>query len=85
MWSLLVVFNEQRQHGCLSAGGTASSSRPPGFGSFKASSFPSGGAAAFGGASRDFESATLMKMRQKAERDRLLAEEEAKDEAELQQ
>lgn len=66
------------------AGGKASNGRSPGFSSFKASSFPSGGPA-FGGASRDYESEILMKMRQKAERDRLIAEEKAEDEAEEQQ
>ena len=73
------------RHCCMSAGGHASSTRAQGFGSFKASSFPSSGASVFGVASRDFEGAILMKMRQKAERDRLLAEEKAKDEAEQQQ
>ena len=53
------------------------------FGSFAASSFPgapaSSGAAVFGSGNRDFESLTLMKMRQKAERERLIAEMTAKD------
>ena len=64
------------------AGGGASNGRPPSFSSFKASSFPAAGVPLFGGASRDFESMTLEKMRQIAERDRLIAEEKAKDEAE---
>lgn len=53
------------------------------FGSFTASSFPgmpaAGGAPIFGSGSRDFESATLARMRQRAERDRLIAEMAAKD------
>ena len=66
----------------MRAGGGASNGRPLSFSSFKASSFPTTGVPSFGGASRDFESMTLEKMRQKAERDRLIAEEKAKDEAE---
>lgn len=69
----------------MSVGGSASNGRPPAFGSFKATSFPSSSGPVFGGASRDFESMTLMKMRQKAERDKLIAEELSKDEAEKQQ
>ncbi len=52
------------------------------FGSFAASSFPgtpAAGASVFGSGARDFESLTLMKMRQKAERERLIAEMAAKD------
>ena len=37
------------------------------------------GAPIFGSGSRDFESATLARLRQKAERDRLIAEMAAKD------
>ncbi|CAL8470750.1 g10292 [Coccomyxa elongata] len=52
--------------------------------SFSASSFPgmpSGGSGpVFGSANRDLESVTLMKMRQKAERDRVIAEMKAKGE-----
>lgn len=47
------------------------------FGSFAASSFPGSpapGTPVFGSGNRDFESLTLMKMRQKAERARLIAE-----------
>ena len=53
------------------------------FGSFAASSFPgmpaAGSAPIFGSGSRNFESATLARMRQRAERDRLIAEMAAKD------
>ena len=79
------LLTDSSRHYLLSAGGSTGNGKAPGFASFKASSFPSGAAAAVGSASRDFENATLMKMRQKAERDRLLAEEKAKDEAEQQQ
>ena len=66
----------------MHAGGNASNGRPPTFSSFKASSFPTTGVPSFGSAGRDFESMTLEKMRQNAERDRLIAVEKAKDEAE---
>lgn len=69
----------------ICAGVSGSNGRPPAFSSFKASSFPSGGGQIFGSASRDFESETLRKMKQKAERDRLIAEEKARDEAEQEQ
>ena len=65
---------------CTGTGGAANG----GVHSFSASSFPgmpSGGSGpVFGSANRDLESVTLMKMRQKAERDRVIAEMSAKGE-----
>ena len=40
---------------------------------------PGGNAPIFGSGNRDFESATLARLRQKAERDRIIAEMAAKD------